>query len=264
MIQNGTRITARKVLNECALECSVRTVQRTMSNIGFKYKKIKKELPLSSAHRKNRMEFAKRMLKLSTSPWQRTVFTDEKRFCKDGPDSEFSCMESEQENFPNRIKRQNRGGGIMVWGAITASGHFKLVKVDGRLNGQKYSDLIIQDIKPWMDEIFNGQEYFFLQDNAAVHKSRLVIEKFKAANINLIDWPSRSPDLNPIENYWKQLSDIVYEQGAYDSDVDLWKSIEKSAQILAERSPNYLNKICNSMNERLLKVLENNGKTLDY
>jgi hypothetical protein len=42
----------------------------------------------------------------------------------------------------------------------------------------------------------------FQQDNASIHMSGHSLVWFAEKNIPLLDWPARSPDLNPIENLW--------------------------------------------------------------
>ena len=50
----------------------------------------------------------------------------------------------------------------------------------------------------------------FMQDGAACHHSKLVSYFFK--NIETLDWPGNSPDLNPIKNLWAILKDKVADK----------------------------------------------------
>ena len=55
--------------------------------------------------------------------------------------------------------------------------------------------------------------FSFVQDNCTIHKTKEVENYLKSQKIRIIDWLSRSPDLNIIENVWKVMSDIVYDKG---------------------------------------------------
>ena len=46
----------------------------------------------------------------------------------------------------------------------------------------------------------------FQQDNAASHTSKLTKDWFKSKNVEILDRPTKSLDLNPIENLWGILS----------------------------------------------------------
>jgi transposase len=46
----------------------------------------------------------------------------------------------------------------------------------------------------------------FQQDHSSIHDSRVVQEWLsRQADVELIDWPPRAPDMNPIENMWSEV-----------------------------------------------------------
>jgi hypothetical protein len=56
---------------------------------------------------------------------------------------------------------------------------------------------------PSVREVFPPNDFVFQQKIfCSVHTARMVTEWFQNQNINLLDWPSLRPDLNPIENMW--------------------------------------------------------------
>jgi transposase len=52
-----------------------------------------------------------------------------------------------------------------------------------------------------------GLRPIFMQDNAPVHKAHIVMDWFKTQDIEILEWPPHSPDLNPIEHAWKRLKE---------------------------------------------------------
>jgi len=52
----------------------------------------------------------------------------------------------------------------------------------------------------------------FMYDGAPCHRAKIVTDFLKTKNINLLEWPGNSPDLNLIENFWVELKNRVAEK----------------------------------------------------
>ena len=48
------------------------------------------------------------------------------------------------------------------------------------------------------------------QDNARHHTPRAGITFLQQSNVDVLDWPACSPDLNPVEHVWDQLGRAVH------------------------------------------------------
>ena len=58
-----------------------------------------------------------------------------------------------------------------------------------------------------------GEERIFQQDNAAIHNASITKKYLFEQKIRLLDHPTCSPDLNPMENLWGLIVAKVYEGG---------------------------------------------------
>ena len=103
---------ARKTKENNEVEANVRTIQRAMSQLGLAYKKTSQKLPLTTSHKIERVEFARKWIGDNVLS-KNVAFSDEKRFSFDGPDNWFSWYDPFDP--PQRIKRQMGGGGICIF-----------------------------------------------------------------------------------------------------------------------------------------------------
>ncbi len=79
-----------------------------------------------------------------------------------------------------------------------------------------------------------GASVIYQQDNAPCHKSRQTMAWFAENQFDEMDWPPRSPDLNPIEHIWsmidQRISGIRFDSLAQLEEelVRQWNAITRS------------------------------------
>ena len=189
------------------------------------------------------------------------MFSDEKKFNLDGPDGCSYYWHDLRKEKKFNFSRNFGGGTLMLWAGFSMYGKTPLVKISTRMNSRNYIEMLNDVLIPFSDDFMDG-DFMYQQDNASIHVSKESKAWFASVDIELLDWPARSPDLNPMENLWGILARKVYHGGRkYSSIQELevavrhyWRQIDTSM----------LEKLVNSMSNRLFKLVKRNGKQIDY
>lgn len=223
-------------------------------------RKIKRKPKLSKAHKKNRIRFSGKYEDLSDG-WQKIIFSDEKKFNSDGPDgySHYWAGLNTEEVVYSR--RPMGGPSIMIWACFNYWGKSKLAFINGTVNSEKYQEILQNFLLPFIYEQ-NRPNVIFQQDNARPHVSISTKNWLEDNNIQTMYWPPFSPDLNPIENLWGELSRLVYGNGkTYDTFIELKTSISENWELISER---YCKKLVESMENRIKQVIDKDGASINY
>ena len=102
------------------------------------------------------------------------------------------------------------------------------------------------------------------QDNCRVHTASWSMEWLEEHGIPILKWPSRSPDLNIIENVWKQLQDYVYEKGQFRTKKELVDAIFAAKDRLLSERPDYIKSLYDNFHKRIVKVIQGRGDETGY
>ena len=239
-------------------DVSVTTVRRCLRECGLFGRVARRKPLLSAKNRRKRFLFAKQHLHWTFNDWKKVIFSDESRFQLFYSNGRTYVRRRRGEEFSEKcvIPTVKHGGGsVMVWGCF-AAGVGGLARITTSMNSEIYQGTLQQHLLPMM-----AQSPFILQqDNAKPHTSRSTRRWFADQGIEVLEWPSQSPDLNPIENLWDIISRRLQCQ-TWRKPEELWRKI---LEIWNALPTDILLQLVTSMPSRLQAVVDVRGGHTEY
>jgi hypothetical protein len=80
---------------------------------------------------------------------------------------------------PGTIPSVKHGGvSIMLWGCFSAAGTVRLVRIEGKMNGAKYREILDENLLQSTQDLRLGRRFTFQQDNDPKHTAKSTQECF--------------------------------------------------------------------------------------
>lgn len=260
-----TAETLRQELREAThVTVSQQTIRNRLREAGLTSRRSAVRIPLTPAHRQARLAWCQRFQRWTRQEWSRVIFSDESRYTLSHSDGRIRVWRRPGERYADAcVQERDRygGGSLMVWGGIHTNGRTPLYLVQGMLTGLRYRDEILGPIvQPALQAI--GEGAILQDDNAPPHRARVVTDFLQDQNIQRLNWPSRSPDLNPIEHLWDLLGRRVRANHPPPANLpQLYRFLQQEWDAIPQRT---LRSLVHSMRQRCIECAAANGGHTRY
>lgn len=239
------------------------TIRRKLNQHGFHGRVARKKPLLTKKNKTARLNFAREHLEKPEAFWKSILWTDESKIELFGHNQNRHVWRKvntayHQKNLLPTVK--HGGGNVKIWACFSSSGPGQLHIVQGIMNSEEYCKILEHNLSPSVLKLKLGRRWIMQHDNDPKHSSNTTKEWLKKKKIRVLDWPSQSPDLNPIEMLWRDLKRAVHARRPSNLSQLTAFCKEEWAKIPQSRCERLISHYRN----RLVEVISAKGGAISY
>ena len=275
-------LTVKRLMNEANISesnASVHTVARFLNSKVYFYLQARKKGLLTNNDKNLRLAFAKKV----REEYNKELWTQKIPFYLDGVASAHKTNPLDQARAPTgRIYRKKSGlnqyctgkgskvgsGGKTLKYLVAISYNVGVILFEEyeHMTGNFFASFIGQTFEQMFVESKKGDTRLFIQDNDPSQNSAVAKIALQRVSAQLLKIPPRSPDLNPIENMFKSVSDDLHDS-AIEKQLEresFTQFKERVKDTIVQFPVAKINNLIESMDRRIQLILETKGQRLKY
>lgn len=266
-VEAGPFTNAVAVKEQLGLHVSADTVRRRLHEREVHHRTPAIKETLTDRHRENRLLFAQQHGDKGMDFWSRVIFTDEKTF-RSTNHGRLHCWRRDGTRYQRQhIYEVQRSGHVTfnVWGWMHLYGLGELADIEGKFTADQYIEILEEVMLPSVRAyaLPYPERILYVHDRSPIHTARVVTRWLQEQrNFEVLEWPSKACDLNPIENIWANIVNVWEPAGERTRErlrqhvYDEWEAMR--------RKPNIVFNHVSSMPDRLQLVIDSNGSWTRY
>lgn len=271
-VKKKPKVSAREIAEDMqgqGIMISTTTVKRRLHASKFRGYKARCKPLISLKNRKARVAFAEKYLDKPEKFWKQVLWTDETKinlFQHDGKPTVWRKQGKALDPRNTTMSVKHGGGNIKAWACMASSGPGSVVFIDDVnenksdiMTSETYRTILQQNIAPNAKHLI-GRSFWLQSDNDPKHTAKATKAFLSKQKWKLLDWPSQSPDLNPIEHAFYLLKQAVSKKSPKNKG-ELKKVVQQAWSALPVAK---LESLVLSMPRRLRAVIANKGYATKY